>query len=366
MLILRKNGITVEFYDKKYEKQIAEANRDFFKEATERAKIINENSIVPSINPIEDPNLDFQLEDLSEEAQIDMIQRMNLPYNLGSDSFKSFLAKMKLIHIDNETKIASPTGLGLLLLGKNPEHPFPQSRIKFTIKRKNQDPIIKDFKGPLVLLPNKIEDYLELLFPKGFSRKSFSRTEDVEVSYTAILEVIMNAIIHRSYEIEGARIMIEVNEDKILVLSPGIPLVPISKLNGFSAPSFSRNPKISHIFFDMGYVEERGFGMEELSKLNKTYGLPKPIFELDGNILKTTIFRNYLQEFQQLAPLPKGLDILKKETSLSSSRYAELAGVSKKTARNHLNNLVFKGYAKKIDKGRSTKFVLSENSIISE
>lgn len=46
-----------------------------------------------------------------------------------------------------------------------------------------------------------------------------------------------------------------------------------------------RNAKIAHIFFEMGLVEELGFGMEELSKV-EGFGLPKPEFALENETLK--------------------------------------------------------------------------------
>ena len=354
--LLQQAGIKVEYYDRVYEKQIADANKDFFAEAIERSKKIESDEITSSIDPIEDPLLEFQLNDLSEEAQIEMIDRMGLPFKIGTSAFRSYLNKMKLIRINKETNEAVPTGLGILLLGKNPEISFPQSRIKFTIRRNNSDPIIKDFKGPLVLLPEKIEEYLEFIFPKGFSRIAFERNEDVEISFSAILEVVMNSIVHRDYSINEARIMIDVDDDKIIVSSPGIPLVPLKSLNEFNAPSFSRNSKLAYIFFEMNYVEERGFGMEELNRIHLEYGLPRPIFELENNILKVTIFRNHIKLPEISQNEPKGLDIIKEHSPLSSSQYVDLTGVSERSARNHLLNLVKKGYATKTGKGPSTRY----------
>ena len=254
---------------------------------------------------------------------------------------------MKLIQVDPESKFARPTGLGLLLLGQNPQLHFPQSRVKFTIRNIDAEPIIKDFDGPLILMPEKIEEYLEIVFPKGFSRTSFKRTEKVEASYTAILEVIMNALVHRDYTIEGARIMVDIDEDKVVVSSPGEPLCEVSKLNDFSAPSFSRNAKIAHIFHKMGFVEERGFGMEELSKIEK-YGLARPVFTQENIFLKTTLFRNIDSSRQifEKTDLP-GLKLLKEHRRLSTKEYANLINRTERTSLRHLSDLVANGLAVK-------------------
>ncbi len=353
--LIKKEKIEVEYYDRKYEKLIAEANREFFRQAEQRAYKEKENNLIYESNSIDEPLKNHNFNDLSEEALNELINRIDLPYKLDSKAFISYLNKMGLIVYDDIADTLNPSGLGLLLLGKNPSTEFPQARIKFTIRRENLDPIIKDFDGPLILLPEKIGEYLEFIFPKGFTRSSFQRSENVESSYSAILEVIMNAIVHRDYSIQGARVLIEIEDDKILVSSPGKPISPMEKLNSFTAPSFSRNPKIAYIFHEMKYVEERGFGMEELSRLEKDYGLPKPTFELDGNILKTTIYRIPNKDINKpTAKSLRALPYLLQHESLTSKAYSEITGVSPRTAQRHLNELVSIGKAKKEGKGPST------------
>jgi len=222
------------------------------------------------------------------------------------------------------------------------------ARLKFTVRSGTNDPKIEDFAGPLVLLPEKIEQYLGFVFPKGFSsRSSFDRTEKVEASYSALFEVVMNAMVHRDYMIEGGRIMIDIDDDKVIVSSPGEPLCTLVQLNNFTAPSFSRNAKIAHIFFEMGLVEERGFGMEELSKV-EGFGLPKPEFALENETLKATLYRevNPAKQTARIEDLP-GLSYLREHKRLKTSEYVELSGIPERTARRQLNTLVSNGLAEK-------------------
>jgi ATP-dependent DNA helicase RecG len=346
--LLKKAGIDVEFYDKKYEEVIAKANEQFFKEAAKRAEDEKTKEIQSAIDPIENELIEFQLQDLSEEAQRTMIDKMGLSYKLGTDAWKGYLSRMKLIKVDEESKTARPTGLGLLLLGQKPEQHFPQARIKFTVRFGSDDPKIEDFKGPLVLLPEKIEQYLGFVFPKGFSsRTSFDRTEKVEASYSALYEVIMNALVHRDYSIAGGRIMVDVDDEKVVISSPGEPLCTLAQLNSFTAPSFSRNAKIAHIFFEMGLVEERGFGMEELGKV-ESFGLPKPSFTLENGTLKATLYRlvDPAKQKTKKEDLP-GLSYLREHKKLKTSEYTELSGIPERTARRQLNTLVENGLAEK-------------------
>ncbi len=175
----------------------------------------------------------------------------------------------------------------------------------------------------------------------------------MEASYSALYEVIMNAMVHRDYSIAGGRIMIDIDDEKVVVSSPGEPLCSLAQLNNFTAPSFSRNAKIAHIFFEMGLVEERGFGMEELGKVER-FGLPKPSFSLENGTLKATLYRvvNPAKQTLPSAELP-GLEILKQHKSLSTKEYEQISGLKERQARNHLTTLVDNGYAKK----EGTKYV---------
>jgi ATP-dependent DNA helicase RecG len=149
--------------------------------------------------------------------------------------------------------------------------------------------------------------------------------------------------------------MVNVDDDKIEVLSPGEPLCTLYKLNSFTAPSVSRNPKIAHIFFDMGLVEERGFGLEELSKM-ESLGLKKPTFEMDGDLLKTTIYRGNEPTSIIADANLKGLKQLQEHKVLTSSQYEKIANVSDRTARRHLNDLVKANKATKKGNGPSTEY----------
>jgi len=49
------------------------------------------------------------------------------------------------------------------------------------LRQKKDKPKILDFDGQLVLIPEKIESYLEINFPKAIDRSSFERKETNEI-----------------------------------------------------------------------------------------------------------------------------------------------------------------------------------------
>jgi ATP-dependent DNA helicase RecG len=367
--LLEKEGIKVEYFDKDLEERIDKENDIYFREREKLAKVIGAIEISPVSRPLETELPDFELSDLSEEAQQEMIARMELPYKLGSNDYIKFLIQFGFAKTINEGVKPRPTGLGLLLLGKTPQYHFPQARIKFTVHRQNQEPIIKDFEGPILLMPAKVEDYLDIIITKEINRDKFHRTELTDVPKKALREVIINAIVHRDYAIEGAKIMVDVYPEFIEIISPGIPKFSIEKFQAFAVPSISKNPKIAFIFNQMSLVEERGLGMKELKTL-KNKGFKSPEFRLDDNLFYTTVFRasnetamKHILEDNSIKLTDseqKGYNYLKEKGELTSSVYAEYFKVDQRTARRHLNKMVDKELAKREGEGPATIYKVLE------
>lgn len=346
--LLENKNIEIDYFDKDLEQIIHEENLEYFKEKEVLAKQVRDNEIQVPSGPLEIFNPAYDLNDLSEEAQLELINRMELSFKLGSKEYLKFINQFGITGID-ENNVQKPTGLGLLLLGKKPEIAYPQARVKLTVHRENSEPIIQDFNGPLVIMPIKIEKYIDIIFPKEINREEFHRKELSTVPKKALREVIINAIVHRDYSIEGAKIMIDVYDNRIAIMSPGIPKFSIDRFKSFTVPSVSRNPKIAYIFNQMGLVEERGLGIKELHKL-KLKGLQSPHFELIEDLFYTIIYRAanekeidiinndnkvILHESEN-----KGFEYLKEMKVLSSSQYAKHFNVDSRTARRHLNKLI--------------------------
>lgn len=359
--LLEHEKISVEYFDKDLEEQIAEANKEYFKEKEELAKQLRKKEIAPASKAMDLELSNFLLTDFSDEAQQEMINRMELKYPLGSASYNSFLNQFGFIKIGRKGTTPRPTGLGLLMLGKSPQLHFPQSRIKFTIHREGEEPIIKDFDGALVLMPGKVEEYLNLILATSINREQFHRVELADISKKVLREVIINAIVHRNYEMDGARIMVDVYDDRVEVASPGIPKFSIEKFYDYNVPSVSRNQKIAYIFNQMHLVEERGLGMKELKGL-KDAGNP-PDFKLNDDIFITTIYRNKekikaaTKKVESVGISPeKVLAFVVNRGKISAGDYVTEFKVQPKTASRHLNKLVDDGVLSREGEKKGTRY----------
>jgi len=150
--------------------------------------------------------------------------------------------------------------------------------------------------------------------------------------------------------IEGVKSSIEIDNNRIVVKSPGAPLPSISleQLNTFRAPSISRNPIITYVFSLMDYVEEKGFGMKTLRSLNEEFGLPLPEYSFEEPFLTLCFPRNMeaLVEFAGNEGLQalndeelKGYEFVKLKGELSKKEYAEHFGYDDKKAYRHLTKM---------------------------
>lgn len=86
---------------------------------------------------------------------------------------------------------------------------------------------------------------------------------------------------HRDYYDKGARITIEVFDDRVEISNPE-GLISAFPRNEFGKRSASRNPLIFGLFERMRLVEEIGSGIARIREVMKDEGLTPPEFNIDG------------------------------------------------------------------------------------
>ena len=302
----------------------------------------------------------------SEKAINYYIKQSKLPHAFNSNDLWLHLEHAGIVQrvkINNEEKYI-PTGFGILLFGNNPREKYQQAVVKAKVKYGNNASIPKDFEGPLVLIPNEIELWLEQVIHSEVSRKQFQRQTNTLFPIEPLREAIINALVHRDYEQEGAKTYIEIDDDKIVVKSAGLPVSPISldDVKAFRAPSLSRNPKITYIFNRMGLMEESELGMETFRGMQEKYDLPLPSYNYKAPYLSLTFSRSIeaikkVAGNEALGDLNKeelnGFEWVKSKREVSKKEYATHFGFDEKKAYRHLSK--FRKLGLVGDNGESTK-----------
>jgi ATP-dependent DNA helicase RecG len=160
-------------------------------------------------------------------------------------------------------------------------------------------------------------------------------------------EAIVNAIVHRDYDIDGAPIYFEINDNAIIIKSPGKPVKPITleQIKRFNAPSLSRNPKIMYVFDQMDIVEQRGLGFQTIKDLPKKHNLPLPLVSFDAPYMVLTFPRSIegaknVSDNPNVAKLKdaqlRGYEWLKSVGEVSTREYSVHFKIGYKTAQRHL------------------------------
>ncbi len=107
------------------------------------------------------------------------------------------------------------------------------------------------------------------------------RKEIWEIPETVFKEAIINALAHRDYYDKGARITIEVFNDRVEISNPGGLISGIPK-NEFGKRSLSRNPLIFGLFERIRMVEQVGSGIGRMRDLMIEADLTEPEFNTEG------------------------------------------------------------------------------------
>jgi len=363
-------NIKVLMFDREFQKIIEEENRDFLEGAIKRA---NDAKNLKEMSELKKavPNADFG--QLSAEALQKFIVEAKLNFKIEQPEFQQYLSEIGLLEEDPAANVFRPTGMAILLFGMNPRNKFPQAVLKAHVDYGNKKIEVQDFDQPLVLIPDLVESWLKKSLPLSKDTSSFKRKDIPDFPLDVLREAVINALVHRDYSIEGAKCQLVIDNDQIVVKSPGAPVsaITLEQLNTFKAPSISRNPIITYIFSLMGYVEERGFGMQALKSLNEEYELPLPEYTFENPFLVLVFPRNMaaVKKVTHISGLDKlnqeelkGYEFIKSKDKVSRKQYEKHIGISDKMAERQLKKMVDLGLIQREGGGRSTHYIINVTS----
>ena len=124
----------------------------------------------------------------------------------------------------------------------------------------------KEISGSLITLLQAGEEFVKNNTKKRWKKTSNGRIEMPEYPERAVLECIVNGLIHRDYMILGSEVHIDIFDDRIEICSPGGMLdgSAVQNLDTDNIISKRRNPVIADVFSRMNYMERRGSGFKKI------------------------------------------------------------------------------------------------------
>jgi len=174
-----------------------------------------------------------------------------------------------------------PTSAGLLLFGKDPQRYIRGAEItavRFAGAAMSDTFTRQDILGTLPEQIRKAETFLVDHLRKGVQLKhTMARKEQYEYPLEAVRELVVNAVAHRDYSIDGDGIRLYIFRDHMEISSAGSLPGPVT-IDNIKDERFSRNPIIVQVLSDMGYIERLGYGVDRVIELMKNHNLSAPEF----------------------------------------------------------------------------------------
>ena len=194
----------------------------------------------------------------------------------------------------------------------------------------------KEYSGSIISLLENAETFIKNNSKSSWEIKGMTRTELEDYPTKAVREALVNAIIHRDYQILGSEIHVDMYEDRLEITSPGgmVDGSQIQDLDLSKIPSLRRNTIISDFFNRLHFMERRGSG---LTRMVETYFdcSKKPKFS-SGISNFTVVFPNKGYILKHPEELIENKNVINNEDYFILKMYKNLSG---KVRGNFLSNL---------------------------
>jgi ATP-dependent DNA helicase RecG len=201
--------------------------------------------------------------------------------------------------VGGQTKL---TNAAVLLFAENIMQFYPNCRVRFvryegnTAKTGTQINIVKDksMDACILKLVDLAKGYIVTQLREFTALDTQTGTFKIVPEYPefAWLEGIVNAIVHREYALAGDYILVAMYDDRLEIKSPG-KLPNIVTVENIKHTRYARNPKISRVLTEFGYVRELNEGVKRIYSDMEAFFLDDPEYSEPGQqAVKLTLKNN--------------------------------------------------------------------------
>ncbi len=274
--------------------------------------------------------------------------------NISNEILKSY----DLI-VEEHSSIYCSVG-GLLLFGRNPQKFLSEAMIicSHFSGISGRDAIASiDCLGDLFEQFNTAYNFILSKLEHSFTIRGPKREEKLEIPEEAIREILLNAIVHRNYHINGPT-KIAIYDNRIEFFSPGTFPGPIDTQNLKMGLTYIRNNVICKIFRETGYIEKLGSGFLTLFSSYEKAKLHMPQIIEGENFIKCILPRkSYLsKQPKSLGDDQKILSLFEITEEITISDVMKALNLSRTTAGRRLANLTSRGILKQIGDRKATRY----------
>jgi len=236
----------------------------------------------------------------------------------------------------------------------------------------------KELNGDIVGNVDDAMVFLKKHLRLSYKIETLQRKNVLELPEDALREAVVNAVCHRDYFEKGARVMVEIYDDRVDIVSPGGVCKGITREN-FGTVSIARNSVLASMLYRIGYIEQMGTGIMRMKNAAKEAKVSAPEFQFSG-FFKVTFKRNINQPNVSIDTQALAIDTqaiasdtqatlsdrksaiityLETHEKLTAPDIAARFGVTNGWARTVLRQMAGDGTIKKVGNNRYAYYVLS-------
>lgn len=313
---------------------------------------------------------DAALSDLDEERVAAYAAALGYP---ASAPIETLLLRRGCLQ--REQGLLRPTYAAILMFNSHPQQWLPSATIlaaRFPGTSISDQFIKQEIHGPLPDQLRQAETFVRDHLRTTVRLVGLTRQETPEYPLEVVRELLVNAVAHRDYNIQGDGIHLHIFADRLEIHSPGGLPGPVNLGNLLEA-RFSRNAVIAQLLSDLGFVERLGYGLNRVVTVLRQQNLPQPHFEEAGGAFRVTVQRGEIEQWAEgpSSPLKDYLayDLNPRQElavahliahkRITNSDFQGLCPeVSSETLRRDLADLVAKGILIKVGQKRATYYIL--------
>ena len=226
----------------------------------------------------------------------------------------------------------------------------------------------KIFEGPLLSQYDNATSWVKQYLAVEYVMHGFDPRQEIwELPLDAIKEALTNAICHRDYFDNGAKIIVQLYDDRLEISNPG-GLLP------YVAADFGhRSRSIFQMFTRMHLVESVGTGIPRIARILSEDGFPPAEFKTEGFF--TTILRKkpaVSTHFSDHGGLKSGqksgqnnreriVQLMKDNSSVTTVELAAILGINRSAVMRHIDKLKKEGRIRRKGGDRGGEWIVLES-----
>lgn len=278
----------------------------------------------------------------------------------------------------------------MLLLGYNPQSYIFGAYIQYVrfdgLNRAAK--VVKEnrFSGNLIQMLKELDSFVKYTIEnkRPILVSALREEEKINYPYVAIRELLMNSVMHRSYEGSNAPTKFYEYSDRIEIDNPGN-LYGKARIENFPNENDYRNPVVAEAMKTLGYVNKFGRGINMVQDVLTGNGNTSAQFVLDDITTFKVVVRNaeYVSKIEDSKEDVTGnvtdnvtdkahtykdanyrrqrlVDIIRANDNVSIYELAKLVGVSRRTILRDIEILKTEGKLQRVGREKAGHWIISE------